>query len=220
MAKDITVSNTQNAHAKSKQYHYQKAKEYYLALHDRILIRVSKVSIGISPKLFRRFDGPYYIVEIGPNFTDKLRRNLDHKIIKSPINATKNHSLQGPKHGERLTRQDAQDAQDPEPLQTDEPWEDTDEVPNNPGSDVPNDCPKQVVHPHQPVHQNRTDISEPWRDSYFVCLYSFYHTACHGESYLAPWYHFSVLLNIVITSLGEERADLYASCAFVCLSGM
>ena len=40
------------------------------------------------------------------------------------------------------------------------------------------------------------------------------------ESYLALCYFVSVLFSTVITSLGEETAGLYASCAFVCLSCM
>ena len=60
-----------------------------------------------------------------------------------------------------------------------------------------------------------------WFDSYFVCLSGFSHEAFHVESYFAPCSHvFSVLFSIVIPSLGEERAGLYASLAFVCLSGI
>ena len=41
------------------------------------------------------------------------------------------------------------------------------------------------------------------------------------DSYLAHCSHvFTVLFSIVITSLGEERAGLYASRALVCLSCM
>ena len=60
-----------------------------------------------------------------------------------------------------------------------------------------------------------------WFDSYFVCLSGFCNEVFHVESYLAPCSHvFSVLFSIVIPSLGEERTGLYASCAFVCLSGI
>ena len=48
-----------------------------------------------------------------------------------------------------------------------------------------------------------------------------YYEAFHVQSYHAPCSHvLLVLFNIVITSLGRERADLYASRAFVCLSCM
>ena len=61
-----------------------------------------------------------------------------------------------------------------------------------------------------------------WRslcDSYFVRLCIFYHEAFHVESYLSPCPPvLSVLFIIVITSLGERRAGIYASRTFVCLS--
>ena len=54
---------------------------------------------------------------------------------------------------------------------------------------------------------------------YFVSLCGFYHCVFHVESYLASCSHdFSVHFSIVITSLGEERADIYASRVFICLS--
>ena len=55
-----------------------------------------------------------------------------------------------------------------------------------------------------------------------LCVF-FYDEAFHVESYLAPCSHvksrvLSVLVSIVITTLGEERVGFYASRAFVCLS--
>ena len=59
----------------------------------------------------------------------------------------------------------------------------------------------------------------PWSYSYFVWFCGFCYKAFHVESKLAPCFNFfSVLFNIVITSLGKQRDDLYASRAFVCLS--
>ena len=52
LAKDIAVSNMQNAKSKSKQYFDQKAKEPNFALHDRVLLKVSHILTGLSPKLF------------------------------------------------------------------------------------------------------------------------------------------------------------------------
>ena len=89
MAKDIAVSNMKAAQEKLKNYHDQKAKIPEFALHDRVLLRVSKVPTGLSPKLFEKYEGTYYIVEIGPNFTYKLRRCSDHKLQPSLINATR-----------------------------------------------------------------------------------------------------------------------------------
>ena len=58
-----------------------------------------------------------------------------------------------------------------------------------------------------------------WRCSYFVWLCVFYYGSFHVEACLVLCPRaFSVLFTIVITSLGEETAGLYASRTFVCLS--
>ena len=51
-----------------------------------------------------------------------------------------------------------------------------------------------------------------------LCGFVVYYEAFHVQSYVPPCSHLlSVLFSIVITSLGEERAGIYASRAFVCL---
>lgn len=79
----------QNAQENSKHYHDQKAKEPDFALHDGVLLRISKIPNGLSPKLFQRYEGPYYIVAISPNFTYKLRRCSYHKPVKSLIKSSR-----------------------------------------------------------------------------------------------------------------------------------
>ena len=57
--------------------------------------------------------------------------------------------------------------------------------------------------------------------SYFVWLCGVYHEAFYVESDLTLCSHIcSVLLSIVLNSLGEDRPGLYTSLAFVCLSFM
>ena len=56
-----------------------------------------------------------------------------------------------------------------------------------------------------------------WLCDFFVCLF-LYCEAFHAEYCIFPYaYIFSVLFSIVISSLGEERAGLFASRVFVCL---
>ena len=52
-----------------------------------VLLRQFKTPVGKSPKLIDKFDGPFYISAIGPNFTYKLRRRSDHKELKLMVNA-------------------------------------------------------------------------------------------------------------------------------------
>ena len=89
IAKEIATANMREAQAKSKEYHDRKAKVPDFAVHDRVLMRVSKVPTGLSPKLFEKYDGPYYISELGPNYTYRLRRCSDHKHLKALINASR-----------------------------------------------------------------------------------------------------------------------------------
>ena len=44
---------------------------------------------GLSAKLSDKWTGPYYIVEIGPNHTYKLRNCADHKPLASLVNANR-----------------------------------------------------------------------------------------------------------------------------------
>ena len=166
MAKDIAISNMQLAQAKSKQYHDQKAKEPDFALHDRVLLKESHVPTGLSPKLFQRFEGPYYIVELGPNNTYKLRRCSDHKLIKSFINATRITHYKDPFIMRDIPDNPQQvehvpEEPDEEPVQHAD-IEPTAEVNNDPNPD-PKDDPQQInVPPSQPTHQNenKTGVME------------------------------------------------------------
>ena len=164
MAKDIAISNMQLAQEKSKQYHDQKAKEPDFALHDRVLLKESHVPTGLSPKLFQRFEGPYYIVELGPNYTYKLRRCSDHKLIKSFMNATRITHYKDPFIMRDIPDnpqqvEHVQEEPDEEPVQHDD-IEPAAEVNNNPD---PKDDPQQInVPPSQPAPQNEneTDVME------------------------------------------------------------
>ena len=54
-----------------------------------VLLRQFKTPVGKSPKLIDKYDGPYYISELGPNYTYKSRRCSDHKEMKSLVNASR-----------------------------------------------------------------------------------------------------------------------------------
>lgn len=51
------------------------------------MIKSNKTLVGLSPKLAENFQGPYYVSEIGPKFTYKIRRCSNHKELKSFVNA-------------------------------------------------------------------------------------------------------------------------------------
>lgn len=49
----------------------------------------TKVAIGKSPKLHRKWTGPYYITQLGPNFTYKIRNCATNKEVKSLIDGAR-----------------------------------------------------------------------------------------------------------------------------------
>ena len=44
---------------------------------------------GLSKKLLPKFDGPYYITKVGPKHTFNLRRQSNHKPVKSRVHANR-----------------------------------------------------------------------------------------------------------------------------------
>lgn len=87
LAKDIVKQNIEKQQEKSKERFDQKTKIPDFKLFDKVLIKSHKVSVGLSPKLVEKYHGPYYISEIGPNFTYKIRDCKYRKEVKSFMNA-------------------------------------------------------------------------------------------------------------------------------------
>ena len=87
IAKEIAGTNIKIAQEKSKQHHDRKAKEPGFKVGDQVLLRSMKVPKGYSPKLYPKHEGPFFITELGPNFTYRLRNCADHTEVKCLINA-------------------------------------------------------------------------------------------------------------------------------------
>ena len=88
-AKEIAGSNIKISQEKSKQRHDLKAKDPGLKVGDQVLLKSLKIPQGYSPKLYPKHKGPFYITELGPNFTYKLRSCADHSEVKCLINASR-----------------------------------------------------------------------------------------------------------------------------------
>ena len=48
-----------------------------------------KVPKGPSPKLYPKWNGPFYVINVRQNNTCKVRRCSDHKLIKSRIHTNR-----------------------------------------------------------------------------------------------------------------------------------
>ena len=95
---------------------------------DRVWLYCSKVPVGKAPKLHRKWVGPYFISQTGPNHTFKLRNCSDNKEIKSMINATRLKPYYDP--ADRPTNPPAEWEDFEEDLNAEELPQEQDNVPN------------------------------------------------------------------------------------------
>ena len=89
ITQELARQNIAEKQTKSKEYVDKTTKEPSFRLNQMVLLRQFKTPVGKSPKLIDKYDGPYYISELGPNYTYKLRRCSDHKEMKSLVNASR-----------------------------------------------------------------------------------------------------------------------------------
>ncbi|CAG2257306.1 unnamed protein product [Mytilus edulis] len=75
-----------------------KLPEPEFRLHDKVLLRLHRTPVGKSPKLIDKYEGPYYITKIGPNYTFRLRKCSDHKELKSVVNASRLKHYSNPRN--------------------------------------------------------------------------------------------------------------------------
>ena len=145
VAHQIAQENEALSKEKDKVRHDKNAKIPKFGIGDLVLLRVHKVQKGLSKKLTDKSEGPYRIVEIGPNFTYLIRR--DNKGPKSLVNAT-NLKLYIPpeRHRQKYTQND--DANIDPDLDSDS---NEDELENEQEQNVEGETdqqPQPVIDPH------------------------------------------------------------------------
>ena len=87
VVKRIATENTIKTRRKTKERYDKNSTEPTFALRDQVMVHNKVVGKGLSPKFANQYDGPYYIVDVGPKRTYKLRRVSDDKEVKSQIHA-------------------------------------------------------------------------------------------------------------------------------------
>jgi hypothetical protein len=87
--RDEALNNTREHQRRYKEVHDRKAKDPGYCLGDQVWLYCTKTQPGLSPKLCRKWLGPYYIVEKPGMYTYKLRRSLDNKILRSTVHANR-----------------------------------------------------------------------------------------------------------------------------------
>ena len=88
-ARKIAAENIKKAQDKYKEQYNKRTKDPKHRPADRVWLYCTKVPPGMTPKLHRKWVGPYYIVYSGPHNTYKLRRCGDNKEVKVLVNATR-----------------------------------------------------------------------------------------------------------------------------------
>ena len=89
VVKEIARDNMKIAQEKAKLHHDIRAKEPDFKIGDLVLLKKEKVETGLSFKFSDKFEGKFEIIELGPNFTYKLKNCETNKVINSFINATR-----------------------------------------------------------------------------------------------------------------------------------
>ena len=56
---------------------------------ERVWLYCTKVAVGMAPKLHRKWVGPYYIMQLGPHHTFKVRNCATNKEVKSLVNGVR-----------------------------------------------------------------------------------------------------------------------------------
>ena len=108
IARDIAKENMHQAQQRYKhQYDKNTAPPTY-KLQDNVWLYCQKTTPGLSPKLSKKWLGPYYIVDVGDNHTYKLRRCNDHRPVKSRIHANRLKPALDPDDRPTLVPQDPQ----------------------------------------------------------------------------------------------------------------
>lgn len=87
MSRKAAAENARQKQIKYKTQHDKKAEPTTLTTGDRVWLYCSRVPTGKSPKLLRKWTGPYQILQSGPNDTFKLRHEVNHKTLKSLVHA-------------------------------------------------------------------------------------------------------------------------------------
>ena len=89
IAHRVAHDNIAAAQQKYKHQHDKKAAPPPYKENDQVWLFCNKTKTGISPKLCRKFVGPYYICIDYGNHTYKLRRKSDHCLVKSVAHANR-----------------------------------------------------------------------------------------------------------------------------------
>ncbi len=86
---ELAKENILEHQEKYKQLHDKNAEKPSYRVGDRVWLYCTKTPVGKSPKLLKKWTGPYYIASRFDKYTYKLQRADDHRAVKSRIHANR-----------------------------------------------------------------------------------------------------------------------------------
>ena len=109
----LVKSNRLAAQARQKKQYDQKAKEPNFQLRQQVMLKKHNVKPGLSKKLSQKYDGPFYITKVNPNHTFDLRRQSNHKALRSRVHANRLKPYYNPalRQYEKIAQQQRQTVQ-------------------------------------------------------------------------------------------------------------
>ena len=88
-ARKVASENVLRAQEKYKAQYDKTSKDTNFEPGDQVWLFCIKTPKGASRKLWRKWTGPYYITQKGPNHTFKLRKSADNSELKSLVHANR-----------------------------------------------------------------------------------------------------------------------------------
>ena len=82
----IATENIKAAQVRYKHQFDKRSQEPKFQPAERVWLYCTKVAVGKAPKLHRKWVGPYYITQLGPHHTFKVRNCSTNKEVKSLVN--------------------------------------------------------------------------------------------------------------------------------------
>jgi hypothetical protein len=111
--------------------HDKRAVDPQYVVGDLVWLFSPKIPVGLSPKFYKKWRGPYYITEIGPNFTYKLRDGETNKVMRSLVHANRLKRFFDPKDRSYENEKTNTPSRTPNTRPMDQHVNDTEETPTS-----------------------------------------------------------------------------------------
>ena len=160
---------------KYKEQFDKKSKAPSFREGQKVWLYCTKRQVGLSPKMCNKWLGPYYISEARDNFTYKLRRCSDNKLMLSPVHANRLKQYHDPEDRPRHIPNDVdcQKEVDADQFEDSDPIDPAKDMPPNftqsATTHVPHPAPVVLGNPQRPSGNNVPDsVDQQGRSDWFI----------------------------------------------------